>query len=265
VLVIDDGSQDDSPQILEELSKQNDNLYYYRKENQGLCATLNQLLGKAKGEYIRYMGSDDVLPIDAVEKQMNFMVAHPEMDLLSGYCKHIDGNGKVIRENIEKPGEFVTYSFERILRCCPLTAPSVIFKKKVYEQVGAFDSSLRLDDWDYWLRVADAGFKIGTLKEITVHYRLHQTNVSNNQALMIEETAKILAKWKSKPTYKSAVIAFCQHEIISQAKNAKSFNFKKIFQSLKKFYPFLSYRSFRLSFWNKLAYKVIKYQWLNFK
>ena len=77
LIVIDDGSSDDSPQIIRSLGKKY-NFKYIIRENRGICATLNEALNMAKGVYFCGLGSDDMFFPEKIEKQVNFMLNNPE-------------------------------------------------------------------------------------------------------------------------------------------------------------------------------------------
>ena len=77
LIVIDDGSSDDSLQIIRSLGKKY-NFKYIIRENRGICATLNEALNMAKGVYFCGLGSDDMFFPEKIEKQVNFMLNNPE-------------------------------------------------------------------------------------------------------------------------------------------------------------------------------------------
>ena len=72
LIVIDDGSKDASPQIIEELSKKY-NFKFIHRSNKGLSATLNEGIRLSQGKYISVCASDDKLKLDKIEKQVKFM------------------------------------------------------------------------------------------------------------------------------------------------------------------------------------------------
>jgi len=68
VIMVNDGSTDNSPKIIEEYASKYDNFYAYHKENGGLASARNYGLQFAKGEYLAFLDSDDFIPLDAYEK-----------------------------------------------------------------------------------------------------------------------------------------------------------------------------------------------------
>ena len=68
LIVIDDGSSDQTPEILERLSQEH-GFYFERQENMGVTKTLNKIISKAKGQYIVGCASDDAMPRNRLEIQ----------------------------------------------------------------------------------------------------------------------------------------------------------------------------------------------------
>ncbi len=200
LIVIDDGSKDNSPRILEELSKKHGFLFIHRP-NKGLTATLNEALKLAKGKYICFCASDDMYLPHKIEKQVKFMEENPEYGMCHGNVKFL--KDERIIDNKKKPEKEI--DFEELLMRDPIFAVTVMVRKEVFDKVGPYDESLYVDDWDMWLRIAFAGFRIGYIDDYLAIYRLHETNMTKNWRIIQEDVLKILNKWKSHPKYKLAI------------------------------------------------------------
>jgi glycosyltransferase involved in cell wall biosynthesis len=94
VIVIDDGSTDNTPEVASRFPPA---VRYYRQENQGLSAVRNKGIELARGEYIIFLDSDDVLLKDALEKSVLFLDQHPEAGFCHGQFCTIDVNGRPMR------------------------------------------------------------------------------------------------------------------------------------------------------------------------
>ena len=92
LIVIDDGSSDNSAQILEQLS-QKYSFSFAQQQNMGLTKTLNKALAKAKGKYIAPIGSDDILMLDKTEKQVDFLENNSSIAVVGGSIICIDDQG----------------------------------------------------------------------------------------------------------------------------------------------------------------------------
>ena len=98
LIVVDDGSTDDSISILKNLKKEYD-FELYLQANKGLCSTVNHSHHDlAKGKYIVRIDSDDYLELDRIECQVNLFLENPDVDLVYGAYTTVDKFGK----NLEK-------------------------------------------------------------------------------------------------------------------------------------------------------------------
>ena len=95
IIIIDDGSTDSSPQILDELSKNNSNIKVIHQENAGPSAARNKGLEIAKGQFIALNDSDDIWLEGKLKTQIGFLKSHTDIDL-------IGGNSGIIRNDNER-------------------------------------------------------------------------------------------------------------------------------------------------------------------
>ena len=92
LIVIDDGSTDKSPEILEKLSSELRFTYVHR-ENRGVVATMNELLSMARGKYFCSFASDDIMPPDRLKVQSEFLINYPQYKACFGQIHAMDENG----------------------------------------------------------------------------------------------------------------------------------------------------------------------------
>ena len=99
LIVIDDGSSDNTWQKIEELQTQCEKRFVrvimQTKENEGTCATLNKMLDLAQGEFIYLIASDDIAKPQAIEKEVAFLESHNDYALVVGDDELIDSQGKI--------------------------------------------------------------------------------------------------------------------------------------------------------------------------
>jgi glycosyltransferase involved in cell wall biosynthesis len=149
VIVVDDGSTDNTQEI------QNDfpNIRYIYQQNSGVSSARNLGLQHARGEWIAFLDSDDVWIETKLQRQKEFHQAHPH--ILMSYTDEV-----WIRNNQEVtiPKKFCKIgkdAFLENLEYCNIAPSSVIMHRKIFEDVGVFDSALEVcEDYDLWLRVA---------------------------------------------------------------------------------------------------------------
>ena len=92
LIVIDDGSRDSSPEILEKLAQELGFVYKHR-ENKGVMATLSELIGLAKGSFFCTFASDDMMPMGRLKAQADYLMAHPEKIACFGQIVKMDKDG----------------------------------------------------------------------------------------------------------------------------------------------------------------------------
>ena len=96
VIAINDGSTDNSLSVLERYQKQDNRLRVINQENQGLQRTLNRALGLVKGDFIARMDSDDICDVTRLERQIDYLSSHPDVDIVGTQHRIIGPSGELI-------------------------------------------------------------------------------------------------------------------------------------------------------------------------
>jgi alpha-1,3-rhamnosyltransferase len=201
LIVIDDGSKDNSVDIIQKLADKYGFTFIHRP-NKGLAATLNEGIKLSKGKYFSAIASDDILMPKKIEHQVNFM----EVNTQYGMCY---GKMLYFEDSIENTSEYPNsdtqgWIFEELFHASFIPAPSVLIRKDVLLDVGGYDESLWIEDWDMWLRIAQK-YQIGFIDEYFTYYRRHETNISKQVFKMYEAEKQILAKYKDNEYCKKAM------------------------------------------------------------
>jgi len=203
LVVIDDGSKDNSPQLLKELQEQYGFTLICR-ENRGVTATLNEAIyGHAKGKYIRVLASDDYLPENSVLDLVNYMEQYPEKQMVFGWGDIVDENNKIYdRWGNDKDESKLT--FENLFVHDFILAPTAMFTRNVFLELGGYDINMPHEDADFWLRIFYK-YPIGYFNDRSVAFhRVHNTNASGNYNKIKETRLLIFDKWQAilpKKTY----------------------------------------------------------------
>ena len=176
VLLIDDGSMDDTSKIAIEYSNIDRRIKYYKNEkNIGLIKTLNKGLSLAKGEYIVRMDADDIMFDDRLYKQVKYMDSNPECFVCGGQMEYIGGLTGMAPILPQKYEDLLYLS----LINCPLYHPTTIIRNSAIKQFGLKynDSYKHAEDYKFW---SDIIFShpnsIANIKDVVLFYR-----ISNNQ------------------------------------------------------------------------------------
>ena len=102
IILINDGSSDDSDQKITEWISSNNNeikITYVNRKNKGICSTLNELIGIAKGKYILPLASDDCLYGNAIAQRVSVLESSPGKYVLLNDAYVIDENDKIIMDS----------------------------------------------------------------------------------------------------------------------------------------------------------------------
>lgn len=224
LIVIDDGSKDNSVSIIKNLADKYGFKFIHRP-NKGLCATINQAINLANGKYICGCASDDVLRLDSIEKRVEFMEKNPNYAMVYGEAIYLRDDDKqiYITKNAKKSG----FIFDDLFRSNFIPAGSVMVRKEVFESIGKYDENLKIEDYDMWLRIADK-FQIGYINEILYYYRPHENQISNKTFLMYENEKQIFYKWQHKDCFKNIIKRHKLDWFNKLAKNHKKESLKNI-------------------------------------
>lgn len=168
-LIADDGSTDESPQILAEYAAKDARLKIWHQQNIGLTKTLNNLIKQASGEYIARMDSDDISLPDRLAAQVKFLDEHPAVGAVSCFAKVIDATGKAIGEH--RPGTTHEQIKKLIFFSGQLCHPAVMFRKKAFVALGGYDETFRYaQDLDLWFKFI-VKYQVANLPEFLFLWR----------------------------------------------------------------------------------------------
>lgn len=174
IIVVDDGSTDDTRQVLEPFSGQ---ITYLYKANEGTAAAARNLaMRHAQGQYIALLDSDDIWLPRKLELQMAYVQAHPEVGLVSGQVGIIDADGAIL-----EPGPRYLWQkagpvrLEDIVLRSPLHASTLLVRRSLMNAALPFDPRFRIcEDWHLCLTVA-AQAPVGFVDEVIAYLRSHDS------------------------------------------------------------------------------------------
>lgn len=210
LLVIDDGSTDDSVERIIRLQKQY-GFDFSSQQNKGLTHTLNEAIARAKGVLIAPFGSDDIMVPERIAKQVAYMQNKPEVGICAGNIELIDSNGKLFPESRQRRDiEFRRLDFNDVFmeRKPYPPAPTLLFRKEALECVGGFDPEIRLEDLLIELKITRAGYYIDCLGEVLAQYRKHGSNSSKNTPFMVDSILRTYALFQDHPQYEFVRVRF---------------------------------------------------------
>ena len=179
LIVINDGSEDDSENIIQSLQAKDKRIRYIKNEiNLGLIATLNKGFDAASGKYIARMDQDDISYPERLRLQIEFLEKLKTPAIVGANVVVIDKQNKVVKIPRTMHSE-ASENFWVKFRRCPVHHPTVMMSREVltsYRPVYQAQD-IHAEDHCAWLRL-NKTFPIYNIKVPLLFYRIHETNIS---------------------------------------------------------------------------------------
>jgi glycosyltransferase involved in cell wall biosynthesis len=244
IIIVDDGSTDRTGDRIAEWVRRNGHLLhveYVRRGNRGISATLNELAARARGDFLRLGASDDYLLPGGTEAQVRYLLAHPFKRAVIGDSIVVDADGQRLHDSgmrdLHGADKRLYRSAEGIKRAVitqwAVGGPVALLRKSALETADRWTEGLRIDDWDFFLRLA-ACDALGFIDVPVCAYRLHGNNISKTRhtatrIVNLSESRQVALRrvelfdepcrslLKAQAHYISAKIAFLQKQPFSLA------------------------------------------------
>ncbi len=189
LLVIDDGSTDNSPSVIERVLKACPfPAELLVRKNRGLSVTLNEGLANTRGEYFAYLGSDDLWLPEFLSARVQLLESRTAAVLAYGHSYFIDPQNAIV----DCTADWASYADgdarEMLLQTTAPMSPTVLYRRRVLEQQ-RWNEHSRLEDYDLYLRLSAEG-EFAFDPRVLSAWRRHASNVSWDQTLMLEEQLK---------------------------------------------------------------------------
>lgn len=191
-IIVDDGSRDNTEEVVTPLAAQDARITYIRQVNAGVSAARNQAIKRAKGKFIQFLDADDLLTPQKLEIHTAYLLEHPAESIVFSnirFFRHdtpdklqysMDGNGVAEVDSVSlTASQALEHMFAHniVAICAPL------FRREVMDKVGLYDELLTsLEDWEYWFRAAIHGYGFSYLDDdrALALIRVHKTSLSWN-------------------------------------------------------------------------------------
>jgi glycosyltransferase involved in cell wall biosynthesis len=190
VIVVDDGSTDNSREVVAQFG---DQVRYIWQENQGLSAARNTGIAAARGAYIGLLDADDMYEPDFLSSLVSVLDANPDADgVFCGYrfVDQLNNPLPQVEARLVPDGQL----HQTLLDGNFLVPESMLVRRRCYEHVGLFDVTLSAcEDWDMWLRITSQHKIVGTTKVLTRH-RILPGSMSTDPIRMLNNRLAVLKK-----------------------------------------------------------------------
>lgn len=202
LVFVDDGSQDGTAAIAQELADADGRMTIVRQPNRGLVAALNLGLDHVRGDLVARMDADDVCRADRLERQVAFLDANPRVGAVGSWVERIDEAGRPLQETWQTPIASGVIGWHLYFES-PLAHGAVTMRRAAVERVGGYDSSApHAEDFALWIRLAehtDLANIPEPLLGLRIHgdrvgVRHHDTQAETGIALMAARASKTLRR-----------------------------------------------------------------------
>lgn len=174
LLIVDDGSTDDSVEIVRSYS---DSRIRLIENNHDYIGSLNLLLQEAKGKYIARMDADDVMLPNRLEVQHTFMESHAEIDVLGGQMNMF--NDEATKDTSWKSQvKEGAITLSDMISCCCVCHPTTMLRKESLSRFTYRLDAKYAEDYALWVELLSAEKRIYNLPAPLIYYRIHKTQIS---------------------------------------------------------------------------------------
>jgi glycosyltransferase involved in cell wall biosynthesis len=200
-LIADDGSRDETPAVVRGYSDPRINFAAHAR-NRGAAVVTNELIARARGDFVAILNSDDFWPLDKLEHQVAFLDSNPADAATFGQARFVDAQGEPLADvphsffrGNRSSGRWLRRFFE-FGNC--LCHPTLLIRRQCYDEVGVYDNRLRqLPDFDMWVRLV----------------KRHQIHVSERQLVNFR---MLPGENASAPSPANLVRHFAEHYLIAE-------------------------------------------------
>jgi len=145
--------------------------YFLNPERTSLRQQLNQAIVASRGEFLARMDADDIAVRHRISQQLAYLAANDSVCLVGSNLEIIDEGGKTLGYR-RFPADHDEIS-RKLRRYCAIAHPSVMFRKSVVTELGGYQVSAPMEDWDLWCRMVLSGKRLHNIQEPLLKYRVH--------------------------------------------------------------------------------------------
>ncbi len=190
IIVVDDGSTDNTKQKLEKFGSK---IKLIEQKNSERAIARNNGVKNSSGKYIAFLDSDDTWIEDKLENQVEILDSSSEVILTYGQCLRINEHGEKIKTAKRQLQGFSGDVFEKLLMRNFIVSPTPVIRREYFEKTTGFQTKyIPYEDWEFWLRFSLLG-KFYFINKPLAYYRIHNAqSVKLVQAEKIELVTKLL-------------------------------------------------------------------------
>jgi len=195
LIIINDGSTDNSLEILDEFAHLKYLTVLKFQKNRGFCKALNVGIKEARGDYIMRVDPDDIVCMDRIKTQVHFLEKNKDIDVVGSNVIyfHSDTKQEVFRSNF--PTDHDSINKRYLGGEHGIQHPSSMIRSAVMKKFKYLQENVRAEDYEIFARIIQGGHKFANIKQPLTRMRIHSQSVSNNiKYKTIKRTYKIRDK-----------------------------------------------------------------------
>jgi len=240
LLIVDDGSTDNTKNIVKNFLTDKRINYYYQK-NFGPAVARNYGISKASGKYLAFLDSDDLWKPNKLEMQFNHLNKNSDCCLIHTNYSIFEYNTQTSKPFQQTPWFSNWDENERLLMFDTIGTLTVLTETQLIKNLGGFKNDFYgTEDWDLWIRVSKEG-KISKLNDDTAYYRIHPDGISQSFDNHLVELNKVY----NQHVFQSKI----DNKIKYAANSVYSFRKAKNFFKKKNYLFFLRYICLGICYW----------------
>lgn len=188
IVVVDDGSTDSTRRVVADFA--HEGIKFIQQHNTGPGAARNKGIRETSGEFIAFLDADDMWLENKTRLQLEYLSAHPNAGLVSGYAHWWNVNSDQSHIRGKMPHDMKDLHKEILVRNVLGNPSMVMVRRAALEKVGLFNEGIRWgQDWELWQRLVRQ-FDAGMVPEPVTIYRWHQHNLSH-----VRKWERLLSYW----------------------------------------------------------------------
>lgn len=186
LIIVDDGSNDDSYQIAQQFQVNDPRIRIIRQHNQGVVAASNRALELARAPYVARMDADDLMYPQRIAAQYDYLQQHPEVDLVGCQVKlfpeeQVQGG---FREYMRWQNQCLSVEDMQDERYVELTIanPTICFRREVIQDIGAYREGDFPEDYDLLLRLSQQGHQLAKVEQVLLAWRESESRLTRSDS-----------------------------------------------------------------------------------
>tara|TARA_Y100001954_G_scaffold57286_1_gene61741 strand:+ start:1204 stop:2067 length:864 start_codon:yes stop_codon:yes gene_type:complete len=204
IIIINDGSKDNTLELCEKLSKQDPRIHFFSQANQGVSVARNHGISKTKGEYIAFLDADDTWLKDNLEIKHNYLEANKDIDWVYSDMYHADNELNIIEEAPKGCGGNI---LDKILlwegEVVPGPCSNLLIRKKCIDSGCVYDPEFSTAaDQDFCIQLA-AKHQGAYIDKVLWKYRYIASSMSRNVMVMEKDHIGVFKKAEKNKLYKN--------------------------------------------------------------